>query len=353
MLTVTQPPCDGPTSGDQTLSEDHDSRSGILQSLAPSGQFTSPSAAYWLGDQNLLYAPGSQTPSSRSTLSSPSASPFSKFSQLSLNSPSSSIGCMDDDGPLGGYLQPECQTREPQGGVNGWGSEQGSISITSPPYYDNIPGLLAGNPFLPVEPPISTSTITDACALPNDIGAAGSPEPCRQPQSFHVEGSYPLTGERSGVAGKLATNSQPSPSDQFLPPPSSSEDQRSAVFGFASHFYSGPSGTSGMTGASFSTQINKSYEAMPFAYDASTLPAIDASGICSPAAVEAAGRGVCLSRHLRIGGPRKKTGGWSDEASRAKKVAKEYRNQLLHISIEVLEQNGRIPRMPSLRDTMR
>ncbi|KAG9023575.1 hypothetical protein FS837_005716, partial [Tulasnella sp. UAMH 9824] len=164
-------------------------------------------------------------------------------------------------------------------------------------------------------------------------------------------------GEHSGVGriSRLSTDSQLGPSDQFLPPPSSSsEDQRAAAFGCGSHSHSGPSGTSGMAGASFATQINRSYEVMPFAYDASTLPAISASGIYSPAAAEAADSGVCIKRHSRIGCPStRKTGGWSDEASRAKKVAKEYRNQLLHISIEALEQSGRIPRMPSLRDTMR
>ncbi|KAG9021149.1 hypothetical protein FS837_007534 [Tulasnella sp. UAMH 9824] len=165
-------------------------------------------------------------------------------------------------------------------------------------------------------------------------------------------------GEHSGVGriSRASTESQLGPSDQFLPPSSSSEDQRAAAFGLASHSlsHSGLSGTSGMAGASFATQINRSYEAMPFAYDASTLPAIGSSGIYSPVAPEAADSGVCLNRHSRIGCPStRKTGGWSDEASRAKKVTKEYRNQLLHISIEALERSERIPRMPSLRDTMR
>lgn len=44
---------------------------------------------------------------------------------------------------------------------------------------------------------------------------------------------------------------------------------------------------------------------------------------------------------------------WGDGPLRAKKVVKQANNQLLHMSISALEQAGKVPQMPSLRDTIR
>lgn len=351
-MTVTQAP-----TVDPTFSKDVEPNSGVLHYYIPASQCGSPSSPNWpsglLGPPGytlLLPGQGSRTPSSRSAGSSPSASPLSAFSSLSINSsinsPQSSVGEVDDDTLYRARSQSESHVPgEPQWGTDGWAPEQVSFSPSSTACLDNGTESF-GRPFLTTP----GSTVMDMRVLPDEIGASGSSSPSGQPQAFPGENYHPSMEEHIAVPRieAFAIDPQPGPSNQFFPSTLStmSADRRSGVFGLATlpYTHSGPPAASGIAGPSFPLTVDESYGMNPFGYEAPTLPITGASSLHRPTSLGASSHGI----H-----PARKKGGWSNEALRTKKIAKQSNNHLLHMSISALEQSGSIPQMPSLRDTVR
>lgn len=361
-LTVTQALCDGCITVDRTLSKDFEPNSGVSHYFMPSSQCTSPSSPNWpagqLGtaDPSLLYPlHGSRTPSSRSALSSPSFSPLSGFSTLSINSPPSSVGEVDDDGSSRLCLQLDGQAQGgPQWGADGWGPEQGSLSPSS--CLDNGAESFASTPFLAVLSTTPASTITDAHASTNEASSSDDPSPSQHSQLLLSRNHYPLEGGNYGM--ERIRDWQPVPSPQSFPstPYGISGEPGSDIIEFStlSRICSDPPATSGTAGPSFSSQVDESYEATYLGYHSLTHSAIAASSRHSTTAADAASRKVYLNRQLGVGrASTRKEGAWCNGTLRAKKVLKQSKNDLLHRSIESLQQRGLIAPMSSLRDTVR
>ncbi|KAG8916511.1 hypothetical protein FRC01_003019 [Tulasnella sp. 417] len=363
-LTVTRAPSDGLTAADPAFSKNLAPLSANPHYSMSSSQCTSPSSPNWpagqLGapDLNLLCPQhGSWTPSSLSALSSPSASPLSGFSTLSINSPPSSIGEVDDDGSSRVGQQPEGQVqRDRYWGADGWVHEQASLFPRSPPCLDNGIESFASRSSLTALSTTPGSTTADRAS---DASSNGDPGPSENVRSIPDQNHYPPRGQSFGIEGieTFPGNSQPDPASPPFPPAPYTifEGYRSGDkdFGMASHIH--PGSPSGIAGPSFSSQVDESYEGIPGGYYyPPPHSAIATSSVPSTAPICGAIRGVYLHRQSGASSASaRKKGAWSDEASRAKKVVKQTNNELLHASITSLEHKGLIPQMSSLRDTVR
>ncbi|KAG8911060.1 hypothetical protein FRC01_005948 [Tulasnella sp. 417] len=363
-LTVTHAPSDGLTAVDPAFSKNLGLHSGPLQYSLSWSQCPSPSSPNWPAAQlcapgfNLLVPQlGPGTPSSLSAFSSPSASPASMLSALSIHSPPNSVREVDDDPSSRPGLQPEGQVQgdlhwEADGRAHG----QAPLFPMSPPGLDN--GAESLGRFLTALPTTPSSTTMDIHVTASNASSNGDPGPSQHLRSISGQNFYSPGAQPFGIGGMetLSENSLPDPTSPPLPSTTYTNfaDYRcgNTDFGMVSRIP--PSSPPGAVGHSFSPQVDESYEAAFHGYYPPYSSTIPASSIHNSAPVAGASRDVYLPRQLcAAGASARKKGAWSDEASRAKKVVKQTNNQLLHASIASLEREGRIPQMSSLRDTVR
>ncbi|KIO23576.1 hypothetical protein M407DRAFT_26949 [Tulasnella calospora MUT 4182] len=353
-FTVTEAPLEGLSPPGQSFSSGYEPYSARSCSFSspPLCTAPSPSSPHRPREQNLnfLCAPlryGLGTPTSHSSLSSPSAS----LSELTIGTPRSSVGEMDDDGSYRTFLQHDFQVQgDPQWGANSnhWSSDQDPLSPGSPPWSGYGTELHCNGTLptvLPKAPPATITTDMSSPTLEASFNVAAS-SPSQLPQSFPGGNPHPLS--EGGRVEAFPTNSQPNPLPPSFPsiPHPTHEHQRNGLseFGRFSHLDSVWSGTSELADHTFSRHVDESYKGTAFDYCIPTSQDVGPSGSHSTARSAPVHRTHSLNRRSGLN---------AASMRRRCSQASQEKNRLLHISISVLEQRRLIPQASSLRDTVR